>query len=290
MLTLSYYKVHSRFRFFPRQLEGQMRIVRMNVAVYLCFAITTSALGQQSVTTNTQASLFLRQSLAQLTGTQSISDVTVSCAVRRITGSDDESGTAVLKALSSGASRVDLTLPSGPRSEIRNLSNPIPAGAWSGPDGVSHAMAFHNLQTEPAWFSPAIAITRVLSSSGYVTTYIGQEIRNSATIQHVALYLPSATSADVAPLLQHLTQIDLYLDSSTLLPVAMTFAIHPDNNALLDIPVEVRFSDYRAVNAAQVPFRVQQFINNSLFLDFQAQSTIVNTGLAASTFSVQTPF
>jgi hypothetical protein len=41
------------------------------------------------------------------------------------------------------------------------------------------------------------------------------------------------------------------------------------------------------VNVAQVPFRVQQFVNNSLFLDFQAQSATINTGLAASTFSVE---
>ena len=146
-------------------------------------------------------------------------------------------------------------------------------------------MAFHNLLTEPAWFSPAIAITRALSTSGYVATYIGQETRDSATIQHVVLSQSSA-SADVPPLLQHLSQIDLYLNSSTLFPAAMTFAIHPDNNALLDIPVEVRFSDYRAVNAAQAPFHVQQFINNTLFLDLQFQSVTFNTGLTSSSFAL----
>jgi len=44
---------------------------------------------------------------------------------------------------------------------------------------------------------------------------------------------------------QRLSQTDLYLDSTTLLPAAMTFNIHPDDNALLDIPIEIHFSEYR---------------------------------------------
>jgi len=264
-----------------------MRVARFLFLVSISFALSISLAAQQTAMSSPQAMQLLQQSLNTLAGGQTLSDVTLSGTARRIAGSDDESGTTVLKALAAGASRVDLSLPSGPRSEVRNLSEAAPAGTWSGPDGVSHAMAFHNLQTEPAWFSPAIAITRVLSSSSYIATYIGQETRNSATVQHVALYQQSPASGNTAPLLQHLTQIDLYLDFSTLLPAAITFAIHPDNNALLDIPVEVRFSDYRAVNVAQVPFRVQQFVNNSLFLDFQAQSATINTGLAASTFSVE---
>lgn len=264
-----------------------MRVARLILCVSISFLLSISLEAQQTATSSAQALMLLQRSAAALSGAQMLTDVTLSGIARRIAGSDDDTGTAVLKAIAAGASRMDLTFSSGQRSEIRNLLAATPAGAWSGPDGVSHAMTFHNLQTEPAWFSPAIAITRVLSSSSYVVTYIGQETRNSASVQHVALYLPSSASADVAPLLQHLTQIDLYLDSSTLLPAAMTFAIHPDNNALLDIPVEVRFTDYHTVNSAQVPFHVQQFINNSLFLDFQAQTATVNTGLAASTFNVQ---
>lgn|SRR5437016_11658 len=264
-----------------------MRVARLFFLVSISFVLSVSIAAQQTATSSPQALQLLQRSLSALAGGQTLTDVTLSGTARRIAGSDDDTGTAVLKALTAGASRMDLTLSSGQRSEIRNLSAETPAGAWSGPDGISHAMAYHNLLTEPAWFSPAIAITRGLSSSGVVATYIGQGSRNSASVQHVALYQPSFSSADVAPLLQHLTQIDLYLDSSTLLPAAMTFAIHPDNNALLDISVEVRFTDYRAVNAAQVPFHIQQYINNSLYLDLQLQSATFNTGLSASTFSVQ---
>ncbi len=66
----------------------------------------------------------------------------------------------------------------------------------------------------------------------------------------------------------------------------MTFNVHPDSNALLDIPVDVRFSDYRTVSGAKVPFHVQKYLNNGLVLDFQAQSVTLNSGLAASSFSL----
>src|SRR5260221_1779806 len=100
---------------------------------------------QQAAATSSTTTPTLRQSLAALVGSASLSDVTLTGSVRRIAGSDDESGTATLKALSTGASRTDLSLSSGPSSEIQNLSAATPAGEWSGPDGVAHPIAFHNL-------------------------------------------------------------------------------------------------------------------------------------------------
>ncbi len=66
----------------------------------------------------------------------------------------------------------------------------------------------------------------------------------------------------------------------------MTFNTHPDNDAGRDIPVEIRFSDYRVVNRVQTPFRVQKYVNNSLVLDFQFEAAALNTGLTASDLSV----
>lgn len=217
-----------------------------------------------------------------------ISDVTLTGTARRIAGSDDESGSAVLKALASGASRVDLTLSSGQHSEILNTSVAPAAGSWSGPDGVLHAIAFHNLLTSPTWFFPAFTIAQGLSASTYIVTYVGAETHNGQPVQHVSLSQPSllpATSGGLSS--AHLTQVDLFLDAATFLPSAIEFNIHPDNNALVDIPVEVRFSDYRPVNGAQVPFHVQQYLNNTLNLDFQADSVTLNNGLSGTIFTVQ---
>jgi len=238
-------------------------------------------------TSSTQAATLLAKSAAALTGNVALSDVSLTGTVRRIAGSDNESGTAVLKALSSGAGRLDLGLPSGQRSELSNVSA-APAGSWSGPDGISHAMAYHNLLTEPAWFFPAFAVARRLSGTGFVAAYVGHETNNGQAVEHVSVLQSSPLPTPAGGVsFEHLTQVDFFLDSTTLLPAAISFNIHPDNNALLDLPVEVHFSDYRVVNGAQVPYQIQKFLNNSLLLDFQIQTVSFNTGLSANTFSAQ---
>jgi hypothetical protein len=254
------------------------------IGVFVCCLLSISLSGQQ--TTSSPALLYLQRSLSQLEGNTSISDVTLTGSAQRVAGSDDETGTATLKAIP-GASRIDLNLSSGPRSEIRDVSGTSPAGTWSGPDGVAHAMSFHNLLIDPAWFFPAFPITHGVSA-GYLATYVGHETRDGQAVEHVAISETFAVRSPAAePIMAHLSQMDFFLDSTTFLPTAVTFNIHPDNNASLDIPIEVRFSDYRAVNGVQVPFHVQKFLNNGLILDLQFETAALNTGLAASLFQVQ---
>jgi len=225
--------------------------------------------------------------MTALSGGRSITDVTVSATARRIAGSDDESGTAILKAIVAGASSVNLSLPSGTRTEIQNCSTAPPTGAWSGPDGVSHPIAYHNLVTGQAWFFPAFTIAQGLSASGYVATYIGSETRNGQAVQHVSLSQPPLfPNYPGGPSPAHLSQVDFFLDSTTFLPAAITFNIHPDNNLLLDIPVEIDFSNYTSVSGAQVSYHIQKYINNSLVLDLQLQDATFNSGLTVNSFSL----
>jgi hypothetical protein len=264
-----------------------VRVTRVVSSFVLIALVLLPCAAQQPAAPADQATTLLQQAFAALNGGKSLSDVRLSGTVERIAGSDDETGTAVLKSIAGCASSVSLSLPSGPRNEIQNCSSMPPVGAWSGPDGVSHAIAFHNLLTGPAWFFPAFTIAQGLSASGYVATYVGAETHNGQAVQHVSLLQPSLLpAAPGAPSSSHLTQVDLFLDSTTLLPAAVDFNIHPDNNALLDIPVEIRFSNYTPVNGAQVPFHVQKYLNNTLILDFQATTVTFNSGLTASSFSL----
>jgi hypothetical protein len=242
---------------------------------------------QSSDSSQIQGMSLAVQAFRALTSGSTVNDVTLTGTARRIAGSDDETGAVVLKAMAGGNSRVDLTLPSGARSEVRTNSSAGPAGSWSGVDGVSHPISEHNLMTDSSWFFPALLLGRIISTQGFLVSYVGQETRNGGTVAHLAASQQvTGVSAKSAAMIQHLSQMDIFLDATTFLPSAIVFNIHPDDNALLDIPIEVRFSDYRAVNGAQVPFHVQKYLNNGLVLDFQAQSVTLNTGLAASSFSL----
>ena len=161
---------------------------------------------------STQATTLLARSLTALTGQAALTDVTLSGTARRIAGSDDDTGTAVFKALASGAGRTELSLSSGQRSEFCALSTPTPSGAWSGPDRISHPIVLHNLVPESAWFFPLFAIAPRLSTSGYVATYIGHEEYNGQAVEHIFVTEASSTrSSASSPLLQHLAQVDFFL-------------------------------------------------------------------------------
>jgi hypothetical protein len=247
-----------------------------------------SATAQQAPNaTSAQAIQLLQRAFSALSAGAPVQDITLTGTAHRIAGSEDDAGTAVLKALASGASRIDLSLSSGPRSEITNISASPVAGSWSSPDGISHPIAYHNLLlVDSAWFFPVFAISRGLGT-GHAASYIGQETRNGQTVHHVTIaQTPAFESPKGAPSLAHLSQIDFYLDAITLLPASASFNVHPDTDAGVDIPVEVRFSDYRNINGVQVPFHVQKFLRGVSFLDFQFTSAALNTGLSATEFAV----
>jgi hypothetical protein len=173
-------------------------------------------------------------------------------------------------------------------TEVVFASASGPGGSWSGPDAKPHEMANHNLYTDSAWFFPALLLKRALLSPHQSLTYVGEETRSDRPVLHLSVsqQFPGLNS-EAAAMLQRLSQMDLFLDPSSHLPIALVFNVHPDNNLLLNIPVEIHFSDYRTVNGIQIPFHVEKFLNNSLLLDLQFQNVALNTGLSSSQVGAQ---
>jgi len=264
-----------------------MRSFLSVTGIAVCLGVSFSLSAQQTTPGSAATSNYLQSALVQLTGGNALEDITLSGTVRRIAGSDDETGTVVAAAIVSDASRIDCVFPSGPAVEIRNDSQAPPFGTWSGPDGVAHAMAFHNVLAEPVWFSPAIALVHALSATDYTFAYIGHETRGTQGVEHYSVWRNLPDPRNMSQIRTDISEFQIYLDSSNLLPVSMEFNIHPDNNAGLAIPVDVEFSDYQMVTGAQVPFQVQKYVNGSMVLVLQFESASINSGLPASQFAAQ---
>jgi hypothetical protein len=100
--------------------------------------------------------------------------------------------------------------------------------------------------TDASWFFPAATLTRIVTSPGYVFSYVGPETLDGQPVTHLQVSQPLAATVSApsgaAALMQHLSQMEIYLDPTTSLTVALGFNIHPDANALLDIPTRVEFS------------------------------------------------
>lgn len=255
------------------------------VASALVLFAAGPALCQTSTVSDPQAVSLATKALAALTGGQPISDVTLTGTATRTAGSDVETGTITLQAMGYADSRMDFAGSAGNRSEIRNSSAGVPQGTWMGPDGVSHGMASHNCRTDAVWFFPALSILSQASRSNVIASYVGQETRNGSSVQHLR-FVPQVAATQGA-VIASLSVEDIYLDSASLRPTAVLFNTHPDKDATENILVEIDFSNYQIVNGVAVPFRIQELINNGLFLDITAQSATFNSGLPQSTFSGQ---
>jgi hypothetical protein len=81
--------------------------------------------------------------------------------------------------------------------------------------------------------------------------------------------------------------MDFYLDSSSFLPLAIAFTVHPDDNINTNILMEIRFDNYQLTSGVRVPFHIQRFFNGNLVLDETLTSVSINTGLSSSLFAVQ---
>jgi hypothetical protein len=229
----------------------------------------------------------LQSSLSAMVGQVAIQDATLSGTAEVIAGSSDQTVSVVLESLAAGPSRIDLNLSSGVQSEISLIGvsgSTSPSGTWTSGDGVQHPIAQHNLLTDSAWFFPPLVVQRMLANPLLTVIFVGQE----GNLLHFQSYQSSnSPSTDRSPTLQHLTQMDLYLSSTTLQPTQFSFNTHADNDATMDIPVVVQFQDYQTVNGVTMPFHVQRFVNNSLVLDLKIQAATFNAGLTLSAISAQ---
>jgi hypothetical protein len=138
--------------------------------------------------------------------------------------------------------------------------------------------------TDAAWFAPQLSVLSQLSNPSLVVSFVGQETRAGATVQHLHFAYQSA-SPDPTGFFQGLSAEEVYLDAKTFLPVAITFNAHPDNDASVNISIEIDFSAYQSVNGVLVPFQIQKLINNGLVLDLTINSAKINQGLTAADFS-----
>jgi len=261
----------------------------LKVAAFLsCLGLILGTAAAQTQTTSAtstsdpKAVAFATQAYAAMTGGAPLQDVTLSGMERRIAGSLDETEPVTLKAAGADNSRMDY--PSSVRSEVRTSASGVAVGRWTGSDGVSHPMAPHNCWTDASWFFPELSSAFSFSQSVHLS-YVGLETANGASVQHIGVSkIAFDKSGNPVASIAQWSQVDVFLDSQSLLPVGIRFNIYPDNDTNVRIPVEIIFSEYHVVNGIQVPFHIQRYIANGLNLDLTITSATFNTGLSSSNF------
>lgn len=246
-------------------------------ATALCAAAYGQATGSSVIAT-------LQSSLTAMAGQQTLQDATLSGQAQYVAGADDETVSFTYQATNAGSSRMQLLLAAGTLTETRLAASGGPTGEWQKGDGPVQTIMQHNLLTGGCWAFPVFIVNMLLANTSQTVTFVAQE----GNLLHFTAYQPlSGLSPSATTLQQSLSAIDLWLSASTLLPAKIAFNTHPDSSAAINIPVLVLFSQYQTINGILVPSQVQKFVNNTPTLNLQIQSATFNTGLPASTFSIQ---
>ena len=259
--------------------------------VLLCWILSTLTAGQVATTataipaSDPKAVALASQSMAAMTGGNRISDVTLTSNITWTVGSESQIGSGLMQAAGNGESRIDFQLSSGTLSEVRDAQSGSPHGQWRSPGKEASKIAHHNCLTDAAWFFPALG--SLAGNANTVLRYVGLESRDDMSVEHLRAYVhdPQWTKT-VSPMLERLSTMDIYLNASTFLPVAITFNVHPDNDANVDLITEVDFSDYQKVKGVFVPMHIQKYQQGNLFLDVTVSNVDLNTGLGLAQFVV----
>jgi hypothetical protein len=232
-----------------------------------------------------QAVALAAQAQSALSGS-GVSDMQLSATSEWISGSTRASGSATLKIKGTSASRLDISAGPFSRSEVRNDSAGYD-GQWIDANGVRHAMALHNCWAPAGWFTPH-AIVQAMSAANVTSHHLGRDTRGGMALDHVQLRRTnSEKNPRIAQDLERLSTVDIFFDPTTHLPLVLVYNTHPDNDYERDIPVEIRFSDYRNVDGVMVPFRIQRLLQGVLNLDLTVSKATINSGLADGEFALQ---
>jgi hypothetical protein len=247
------------------------------VLLFLLFPI-----GLVAQNSDQMAITLAEQTMAALVSAQSsVTSITLNANVTSPDGSETTSGTGTFNAQGLGQSRVDLDVGGATRSDARTMAT----GTWQVNGGTATAYAGHNCMTDAVWFFPALSSLAQTANANYVFKYIGLEEHASVNTQHIRVF--QVFPQDSTGLLAQLSVMDFYLDPITSLPVAIASQVHPDANLYVNIPTEVRFSNYQTVNGLLIPFSFEQMLNGNVVLSATVTSVVVNPTLPQNQFTLQ---
>lgn len=196
------------------------------------------------------------------------------------TGGTEDTGTISLSAKSNGSSQMKVSLSAA--GEKTESQTGIGLGArcqWTGSSGALHGSSSSGCAIITLWFLPALSMQSSLLPSNLLIADQGIEtIGQGATLyHHLQIHLATAnTSNRIATAAAAQSKTDIGLNTESNLPAILAYSVRPDNGSPVVISVEVRYSDYRAVDGVQIPFHIQRYVNGALQLDILISSAQIN--------------
>jgi hypothetical protein len=224
------------------------------------------------------ASVILNRSANTFSSSKVIHQVQLTGSANWTGGSLEDSGTVTLTATATGSASMELYLAKkGLWTESQSDLNEIMSCQWLGSDQRAHDGDSMNCLKPAVWFLPSLSLQPTAIPQGVGVSDLGEGTVGSGTYRH--LQVQAVLASMPKKLLQRSVQastIDIGLDPSTLLPSVLRYQVYPDNGTQVNVPIEIRYSDYRQVDDVQIPFLIQRYINGSLQLEIHVNSAQIS--------------
>ena len=251
---------------------------RLSLTWAMALGLLTLPVAAQTSNIQANASAILSQAANAFSTGKPVSQVQLTGSANWYAGSLKDSGTATLTASSTGAAQMQLSLAKkGSWTEAQTGIGSDMACQWAGTDGVANQGDLMNCLRSTVWFLPSISLQPGTIPTGVGVTDLGTGTVGPGTYRHLQSQMVLANMPNrLLSRSVEASTTDIGIDPNTLLPSVLCYQVHPDNGAQINIPIEVRYSDYRKVNGAEIPFLIQRYVNGSLQLEIQISSVQVS--------------
>ena len=208
---------------------------------------------------------FLQQLQANSQTGLSIRSYEMTGAADWVAGSTIEHGTADLTAALDGSYTIILNLTTASRNETGSAFDVGRTCQWTDSHGTAHAIVGLNCIAATSWFQP----TLFTSAGSQLPTGIrlsddGETSWNGTNVHQISYTLAiTGDDATETAAFTQATRVKIFFDLQSLLPRGLEYSVHPDNDDSRSFPVDVAFSDYRAVGGVMLPFHIVKSLNKT---------------------------
>jgi hypothetical protein len=263
-----------------------MRVARTHIAVFLSLVITIPVFAQQTASSSPQSALRDVQALAAIQNAVVAmaptppSDSTAMGHVTIVAGSETSQGTVKILTRATTQTSIQFQTPSQTWSIIFSGGE-----ANRVESGVATVLPLELAATSQSLYFPLPYLSGLLGNPDYSLQYVGQESVGAMLANHVRVQ----NTFNSQPLYQPLSEFaiaDVWLDSSSALPLKISTTRRYGGGSSPKIPISVTYANYQTVSGVRYPFTIQEYITETLWATTSIESVTFNTGLTDANFAV----
>ena len=263
-----------------------MRIMRLGPLFAVSLLSFGTAIQAQQPPTPTvpkrdaQAVAFLQAAIKAMGGVAP-SDSTATGSVTATVASESQGGTIQIYTRATDQSSEAVSLPNLSQTTI--YSHWI-AGQLNG-SAPQQQLTDQLAATSQTALYPLPLLVGAVNNPDASLQYVGQETVDSAVTQHIRFWNTFASNPHLQPVAPFSIH-DVWIDTSTGLPVKISFTQQAAAGRAFKTLVELDFSNYRQTSGFAYPYTIKKSLNGTPWLTISIQSVSFNTGLQYSQFQV----